>query len=437
MGRNRFDETWHRLREWTRGQAPSERLAAQILIQEGFRGIDPSHPLGGPDGGKDAIANRGGKRFAMAVYFPRRQRSFKAIEAKFNEDLAGVRRNSAEGIAFVTNQELTLCKREHLTTLAAPTLVELYHLERITAILDSPDMAQVREQYLDIAADTSPPALRLGGQGGAAPSAGGGGGPAIGPNPTGGAGGPGGDSISLYGPSGEAPGAGGGGAGAVGEGAVGGEGGGGGEDVSFRLGPDEIGPGSSFHHLDIQVGKGGVGGPGEDTIVNLCDETGHVLRSIVAKGGRPGRPAYVPPPSRSPTEEDLKAGFKVTGTLAAQFIRCRDGLWVVVDGGLDWVQLAATPFRLTLPLLVEVQTGTIEPGTILNLKLVVRTPSGFQVHEQVQPVAVNGLLVRRSRLFATLEFSGSQPGLWRVEVLAGDQVIGEFPIEIRAPIPDC
>jgi hypothetical protein len=34
----RTDETWHRLREWTNGQAPSERLASQILAHEGFVG---------------------------------------------------------------------------------------------------------------------------------------------------------------------------------------------------------------------------------------------------------------------------------------------------------------------------------------------------------------------------------------------------------------
>ena len=71
MTRNRYDETWHRLIEWTKGQAPSERLAAQILVHEGFSSLDPSHPLGGPDGGKDAMANKDGLRFAMAVYFPR------------------------------------------------------------------------------------------------------------------------------------------------------------------------------------------------------------------------------------------------------------------------------------------------------------------------------------------------------------------------------
>ena len=48
--RNRYDETWHRLRESTKGQPPSERLAAQILINEGFTDVDQSHPLGGRDG---------------------------------------------------------------------------------------------------------------------------------------------------------------------------------------------------------------------------------------------------------------------------------------------------------------------------------------------------------------------------------------------------
>lgn len=43
----RQDETWHRLREWTSGQTPSERLAAQLLAEEGYSEIDPSHPLGG------------------------------------------------------------------------------------------------------------------------------------------------------------------------------------------------------------------------------------------------------------------------------------------------------------------------------------------------------------------------------------------------------
>jgi hypothetical protein len=333
MARTRYDETWHRLREWTKGQTPSERLAAQILIYEGFSDLDPSHPLGGKDGGKDAVANKDETRFVMAVYFPRGQQTVHAIKAKFQGDLDGAKRNSADGIAFVTNQELTLSEREQIKTLAAPTIVELYHLERVTTILDTPEMAKVREQYLDIEADSSP-TVCLGGQGGVGPGAGGGGGGALGSKATGGSGGPGGN-INLDGWPGEAPGSGGGGADAVGDGAVGAEGGGGGEITCVTLGPDEIGPDSGVHHLEVQVGKGGVEGPGEDTIVNLCNEDGHVLRSIVAKAGKVGAPAYVPPPSRSPTDEDLKAGLKVTGIVAAEYIRVKDGLWTVIDGGWD------------------------------------------------------------------------------------------------------
>lgn len=79
----RIDETWHRLREWTSGQAPSERLSAQILLDQGYKELDPSHPLGGPDGGKDALAVRNGKVWLMAVYFPKGQQTFTAIEKKF------------------------------------------------------------------------------------------------------------------------------------------------------------------------------------------------------------------------------------------------------------------------------------------------------------------------------------------------------------------
>jgi hypothetical protein len=182
---------------------------------------------------------------------------------------------------------------------------------------------------------------------------------------------------------------------------------------------------------------GGVaGGPGEDTIVNLCDEDGHVLRSIVAKGGKPGARQYVPPSSRLPTDDDLQAGLKVTGMLAAEYIRIKGGLITIIDGGWDFWTANSNPFRVELPLLVEVETGTIEPGTILELKLVVRNPDGFQLHEQGQTVGVGEWLARRSRFGTVLNFSGSQAGLWNVQILAGRHVIGTFPFEIRLPTPD-
>jgi hypothetical protein len=145
----RQDETWHRLREWTYGQTPSERLAAHVLLAEGYTDLDPSHPLGGRDGRADAIARRNGKRWVMAVYFPRGQQSLGTITDKFAGDLKGVGDNAADGMVFVTNQELTRGARTQLVESAAVP-VELYHLERLALLLDQPKLHPIREQYLFI-----------------------------------------------------------------------------------------------------------------------------------------------------------------------------------------------------------------------------------------------------------------------------------------------
>lgn len=433
MARNRYDETWHRLIEWTKGQAPSERLAAQILVHAGFSAVDPSHPLGGPDGGKDAMATKDGVRFAMAVYFPRGAQRFPDIMSKFETDLAGARRTGVGGIAFVTNQELMLGEREKLRAAAGTTVLDLFHLERITTVLDSPAMGSVREQFLDIEPERTR-VHHLGGLGGSAPGAGGGGGGAIGDNASGGNGGPGGDMIFLDGSPGQAPGAGGGGAGVVGEGAVGGEGGGGGEHAKGTLGPEEL---AGVHHLQVHVRAGGKGGPGEDTIVNLCAEDGTVLRQIRAKGGKAGAPPYCPPPRRVPTQADLDAGLRATSMLAGEFIRMRDGLWTIVEGGWDWVQVTTVPFRQPLAFYVEMDTGTISPPrTNLELTLVVLRPDGFLLSQQSQIITVESGPIRRSRFAVSLELVGSQGGVWHVQVRAGPKVIVDFPIEIRLPAPN-
>ena len=150
----RPDETWHRLLNWTYGQAPSERLAAQILLAEGYTDLDPSHPLGGKDGGKDALCVKGGQKWLMAVYFPRGQQSIGQIQTKFEGDFAGVAKNGAAGIVFVTNQELTLGERSQLKALCGSVALEIYHLERIATILDQPHMDKVRQRFLYIDAPT-------------------------------------------------------------------------------------------------------------------------------------------------------------------------------------------------------------------------------------------------------------------------------------------
>jgi hypothetical protein len=144
----RWDETWHRLIEWTNGRTQSERLSGLVLLAEGFNGLDPSHPLGGPDGGKDALCQKHGQKLVMAVYFPRGQKSLTEIKAKFSADLKGVAVNLAEGIVFVTNQELTNGQRAEIRNLASELSVEIYHLERLVAVLDQPSMRSIRNNFL-------------------------------------------------------------------------------------------------------------------------------------------------------------------------------------------------------------------------------------------------------------------------------------------------
>jgi hypothetical protein len=143
------DETWNRLRDWIKEQKASERLAASLLQTERF-GVDPSHPLGGRDSGKDALCRKDGLILVAAVYFPRGQQAFKDILEKFSTDLGGVSRNNADGIVFVTNQELRLAERKKLADLAPTKVVELYHLERLTLLLNSPPNYGLRLEYLGI-----------------------------------------------------------------------------------------------------------------------------------------------------------------------------------------------------------------------------------------------------------------------------------------------
>lgn len=150
MANIRWDETWHRLHEWTNGQAPSERLAAQLLLAEGYTSVDPSHPLGGRDGVKDALCVKAAQKWVMAVYFPRGPQSFKSVKKKLIGDLAGVHTNGAHGLAFVTNQEFTLGQRAQLSKVASPVALDLFHLERVTALLDDVRNAALRKQFLGI-----------------------------------------------------------------------------------------------------------------------------------------------------------------------------------------------------------------------------------------------------------------------------------------------
>mgnify|MGYP001592010791 FL=1 len=89
-------------------------------------------------------------KWVGAAYFPRGQKSFKTIAAKFTHDAAGVKNNRVDGLVFVTNQELRLGERKQLEKSASEIEVELLHLERIASILDSPQCYGIRLEFLDI-----------------------------------------------------------------------------------------------------------------------------------------------------------------------------------------------------------------------------------------------------------------------------------------------
>lgn len=148
--RTQGEETWHRLKEWNKGTAPSERLAALLLQSEGFQSVDPIHPLGGPDGLKDLVCDRGGKKWVVGVYFARKEVKYSQIKKKYTEDLKGVNTNQADGFIFFTNQELTLGEREIFRELANTVEIDLFHLERISAILNSTACYGIRLDFLDM-----------------------------------------------------------------------------------------------------------------------------------------------------------------------------------------------------------------------------------------------------------------------------------------------
>jgi hypothetical protein len=149
--RSEGDESWFRLRDRKIDQKAAERLAGHVLRAEGYKSLDPSHPLGGKDSLKDfACLSPSGNRCVVAVYFPRGQESFTKIRAKFKSDLAGVSANAATAFVFVTNQELSLAQRTSLKEDAGAVQLDLFHLERLSSIIDSPELSSVRSEYLGI-----------------------------------------------------------------------------------------------------------------------------------------------------------------------------------------------------------------------------------------------------------------------------------------------
>ncbi|SFS17913.1 Fic family protein [Granulicella pectinivorans] len=143
-------DTEGKIRDWRSGTTQAERMCAALLHLEGYEDIDPQHPLGGPDGLKDVLCKKNGKKWVAAAFFPPTLPTLKQIKDKFAHDLDGVTGNDADAMAFFVNQHLTIGEREELRSRSPNHEVELYHLERIRDLLDSPKGCGIRLEYLHI-----------------------------------------------------------------------------------------------------------------------------------------------------------------------------------------------------------------------------------------------------------------------------------------------
>lgn len=99
---------------------------------------------------KDIISIKDNIQWIGAAYFPRGQKNFLETKKKFTGDIKGIKKNKVSGLAFVTNQELTLSERKELKDIGKPHTIEIFHLERIAHILDNPINYGLRLEFLDI-----------------------------------------------------------------------------------------------------------------------------------------------------------------------------------------------------------------------------------------------------------------------------------------------
>lgn len=146
--------TRNALINWGNGATEGEYLAADVLIIEDYKSVDPSHPQGGPDRKKDLKCCKAGLVFIGACYFPpdSTQKKFADLKKKFSGDVQGVKKHKADGFLFLTNMKVSLGERKALEKIAkkAGAVCSIYHLERLRGILDGPLGMAAREKYLGI-----------------------------------------------------------------------------------------------------------------------------------------------------------------------------------------------------------------------------------------------------------------------------------------------
>lgn len=317
--------------------------------------------------------------------------------------------------------------------------VDLTERIRMSWPLSDDEAAEVLRvsEGISIVAET----LSLGGAGGVGMGAGGGGGGAIGPGSSGGPGGRGG-SINFgpgYTNDGEARaaletflevagntdrGTGAGGSGAVGPDARGGAGGDGADALVDTIWMDK-----GTHQVLI-------GSRGEDSILNLFDEDGVLQNQVIVRS--PGA-QYAPYPvtrGRPLAAADLHGGFSVTTMIVADSVTVRRGMVDVLNAFWRQYEFEASPFRAIWTLVTDFDTGTIAPGDVIELQVLVRDPDGacrlrerFDVHSPDPESAF------RTFQALQLNFTGSASGEWTIEIVGGATVLRSLLVRVKCPPP--
>ena len=142
-------------------QLARERLCLAVLaLDKRFTEVNPRHPRGGPDGGRDIEAVfRQEQRVFGAVGFVNQANDSdeqkKIIRKKFGDDLKSALAVAPkpEVFVFLTNVNLTIGEKDELVREAKAKRLghaEIFDRERIRIALDSPDGFAARFQYLAI-----------------------------------------------------------------------------------------------------------------------------------------------------------------------------------------------------------------------------------------------------------------------------------------------
>ena len=147
----RTEETWQRLLNWAYSPETAAFLTEQVLLDQGFTHLPPDHPLAdaaGADAASCELYVKDGQRWLVATHFALAQHSFEQVKSQFLEQVTALAHISVNGLVFLTNQELSRNERIALKQLCTFALLEVFDLDRIATIIDSPRLGQARQRVL-------------------------------------------------------------------------------------------------------------------------------------------------------------------------------------------------------------------------------------------------------------------------------------------------